>query len=67
MALTPEQITDYIHNPNTCPNCKGNRLSTSETYVDAPKAYSNTECDDCKYTWREVYKLSTVDCFEEGW
>lgn len=60
MKLTDAQVKKYVESGgNHCPVCGSENISSAKQTYEAQ--YKDVNCDDCKATWTEEYKLVHVD------
>ena len=59
MTKTNEQ---YIETSYRCPSCDSIDItSVDDVETDSNSAWQNIECNSCKVTWQDVYKLTGYD------
>lgn len=66
MKITPEIQEKYLEDPNTCPFCDGDRISTEEfNSYSSSTAFRIVNCDHCGAEWEENYTLTSISSQEE--
>jgi len=63
--LTPEQIKEYLENPNTCPCCKSNDIEGDHIEPSDKSASQIIRCLSCGKKWLDVYILTSVEEVED--
>ena len=59
--FTKEKKKEYLQNPNKCPYCGSNDISSGHLEADYNMAWSTVICDSCGKEWRDLYTLTDIE------
>ena len=61
--MTLKQKQDYLnHAGQRCPHCNSTHITADTMAVpDGMETYQDVTCLECNKTWRDIYKLVSVE------
>lgn len=62
--LTPARRRSYLRRGSCCPYCRSESITGESVDIEGNQAYQEVSCQECCRTWRDIYRLDSVEEIE---